>query len=107
MDNNRDFHGKAILIAKNISTKKSSHEDALGIQKMKLGFFDTTAKPSTRKYHLEFMTMNGPISFIVSSTIYFTIKIDSLGFLDYRNCNFHDFQFIKIATSDDVKSLGW
>jgi len=98
---------KAILIAKNISYKKTAQEDAIGIQKMKLGFFESSDKKDIRKYFLEFMTAKGPISYLVKSNIYHTINIDSLGFLESYKNQYVGFDFIKLATPDDVKLLGW
>lgn len=90
-----------------MSNKKTAQEDAISIQKMKLGFFESSEKKDIRKYFFEFMTANGPKSYLVTSSIYHTIKIDSLGFLEsYRN-KYIGFDFIKIATPDDVKLLGW
>jgi len=98
---------KAILIKKHISTKKTAQEDAVSLAKMRVGIFDDFRNQDIRKHFLEFMTSKGPISFMVSSAIYHPLKIDSLGILSYRRFNYVGFDFIKIATSADVQTLGW
>jgi len=102
-----NIHEKAILIGKNISYKKTTQEDAISIQKMKLGIFETLENKDIRKYYLEFMTSKGPKSYLVTSNIYHTIKIDSLGILKSYKNKYVGFDLIKIATPDDVKLLGW
>ncbi len=97
----------AILIAKNISSKKTAQEDAVGIQRMKLGFFDASTKKDIRKYYFEFMTGKGPITFLVPANIYAVVKIDSLGILESHHHRFVNFIFEKIATPADVQRLGW
>jgi hypothetical protein len=99
---------EAILIGKKVSNKKTEEAAINSLFRMKRGLIDNLNDDNLpKRFYLEFMTESGPLGFVVSNKVYYAIKLNSMGILEYTKRGFKDFIFKKIATKEDVEELGW
>lgn len=77
---------------------------------MKYGMYNPNSKNNGIKgkaYCLIFMTKKGKKLFYVETPMYNQIKMDSFVELSIHKDMIQSYKFIKIATKEDVKELGW
>ena len=99
----------AILVEKMILRTHDDAQDIRSLMRMRRGVYHeldrTTAEG--KAYRLVFMTKKGHKTYYVSSSTYQQIKLNALGRLMVSRDMYVSFDVIKIATEEDVKTLGW